>query len=166
MRQMIMRLDETKSVDVWTALKYLEELETKLADIYELMSKTFSEDKEADQLFTRLKRMERVHVKMIDFQIRLVTAERNSFDNVKMDIYGIKKSLTMAESLLRSLKDMTLDEAIENLLVVNEYACDRCFRDTIVLANPSLEKMMTKMNVSDQGLTDSIKAFAENRGII
>ena len=161
-----MRIEETQSIDVWTALQYLGKLEAKLAEIYGLMAKTFSEDKEADQLFSRLKRLEGSHVRMIDLQIKLVSSERGSFNNVKMDIYGIKKSLAMADNLIESIPNMELEEAVENLLGVNKYACDRCFRDTIVLANPNMEKMINGMNITDQGLADSLKKFAEQRGIV
>jgi len=153
------------SVSVSVALDYLEEVETKLAELYAWLEERFVFDEDAWKLFNHVRHIEWSHANVVRFQKRLVMRDRGKFSNIDIDLYGVKRALALIEDIRGQDPPPDLNEVIGYLVELDKFACDRCYRNAITQANPGLATLMNNVTSDDMKIGKLVREFAKKRGI-
>jgi hypothetical protein len=157
--------NQTSGISISTALEYLEKVEIGLAELYDWLQNLYDGDEEARLLFRQLKSTENSHATLLAFQKRVVMREHRSFSPVDIDLSPIKQSLALIDKIRAADPPPELDEMIRLLLELDEFTCDRCYRDAIIQANPAIAGLINSMTSDDQKNSVSIREFAQVRGL-
>lgn len=155
----------TSKANITGALEMIEKTEEALADLYDWLAAEFEQDQEAARIFRHLRNMENSHVNLIRFERRLVMQERKYFSDIDIDSSSLETSLELIAGLRGKGPPLGLEEVIHDLLEIDAHACDRCYRDSILQANPELSNLFRGI-VGEDGKTRRIlSSFALSRGM-
>jgi len=156
---------ETRGISISTALEYLERVETELAKLYDWLQDLFDGDEEARYLFRRLKFTDASHATLVAFQKRIVMRERRSFSRVDLDLAPMKQALELIAKIRAADPPPELERMIPLLLELDQFTCERCYREAIIQANPAIAGLINSMTTDDEKNGVSLREFAQARGI-
>jgi hypothetical protein len=88
-------------ISVITMLSRMEALEDGLAELYEWLSKRFS-DSAVSGFFIRLSLDEKAHRDLVRYQVRMVRSDRKLFPDVEADLAAVDSVRRMWSRALRS----------------------------------------------------------------
>jgi hypothetical protein len=162
---LMMEMEKAKGVSISTALDFLERVETELAELYGRLAERFADHEPARKLFSRLQFMESSHANVVRFQKRLVMQERKFFGNSDIDVSTIARALELIKNMKTREPGPGLEETLALLLELDAYACDRCYRNAIIQANPTLAGIVNSMSSDDARAGIILREFADRHGL-
>jgi len=151
-------------MDVSKVLRGLEEVETKLSDLYGWFAEIFDDDPEAVSLFTQLRRDEESHRDLVAFQIRMVYRERKSFGEVDVDYKEIKNLIGRIEAI-RNGEPPKLKSAVGFASQIENTAAESYYRSVLIQSNPAIEGLISTLAKENKRHQEMIEEFAGQRGM-
>jgi hypothetical protein len=142
----------------------LEELETKMADLYNWFSHVFREDDEAAAFFYRVSVEEVVHANIIRYQRRLVSQNPKSFSEVVIDISLIEKTMSDIGAFKDTEPHPALEDALKNSIGLEHCLAEEHYRTAIVNANPEVTNLLRSLGAFDLRHIKCFHEFAYKRG--
>ncbi|MBA4371401.1 MAG: hypothetical protein C0402_00920 [Thermodesulfovibrio sp.] len=142
----------------------LEELETKMAGLYEWFSRIFSEDIDASSFFYRVSVEEVVHANIIKYQRRLVTQNPKSFSEIDMDVASIRKVLSDIDAIRDAAEPPGLEDALRHAIDLEHSTAEEHNRTLIGKSNPEVERLLRGLGAFDCRHITCFHEFAAKRG--
>lgn len=154
-------------LDILKALKTLEDIETRMADLYEWLGEAFGADGEASKLFMRLHMEEMGHRSVLQYQSRIILKNPRTFRRgVSMDARYLQGVLETIDRFRARAAPPVLTEAVQVALVF-ETAAERLYHDQAFLASlDGLGAFVSKLHRGCKDHTAALKLFAMDRGIL
>jgi hypothetical protein len=142
----------------------LEELETKMADLYDWFSHAFRKDEEATAFFYRVSVEEVVHANIIRYQRRLVSKNPKSFGEITIDASLIEKTLSEIAALRNLAPYPELEDALRNAIGLEHCLAEEHYRTALVMANPEVSNLLRSLGAFDLRHISRFDEFAIKRG--
>jgi hypothetical protein len=142
----------------------LEELETKMAGLYEWFSLIFKEDSEASSFFYRVSVEEVVHANIIKYQRRLVSQNPKSFSDIDIDIDPIRKLLSDIDAIRKAPEPPGLEDALRHAIDLEHCTVEEHSRTLIGKSNPEVEQLLRSLGAFDCRHITCFHEFAAKRG--
>jgi rubrerythrin len=142
----------------------LEDLETKMADLYNWFSHVFRKDEEAAAFFYRVSVEEVVHANIIKYQRRLVSQNPKSFSDITIAISLIEKTLSDIAALRNLVPYPELEEALRNAIGLEHCLAEEHYRTALVMANPEISNLLRSLGAFDLRHIGRFHEFAIKRG--
>jgi len=157
-------VDQAGAIDVGRALRYLEEIEAGLENLYSWYAELFSEDREAGAIFNLMRSEEKSHKNMVVFQRRLVFREGKSFGPADVDFKGIKATLADIKKAGKTRDPPPLNQAVIQSIAFEFSAAESYHRSVLPQANPSLAALIKTLTKENLGHWQRLVEFAVKRG--
>lgn len=151
-------------MDVSKVLRGLEEIETKLSELYGWFAEIFKDDPEAVSLFSSLRRDEESHRDLVTFQIRMVYRERKSFGEVDVDYEEIKDLIARIDAT-RNGEPPKLEAAVGFASQIENSAAESYYRSVLIQSNPAIEGLISTLAKENKRHREIIEEFAGQRGM-
>ncbi len=151
-------------MDILQVLRPLEQLERKLAELYQWFSDLFEADAEAAFVFHRMYLEENTHVRLIEYQRRLARGNPNAFGDVEVSLEGVRRELARIDALRASGKAPSLEEAVRAALEFESDAAEYHYKNAIRLASPDMSRLFDSLGASDKQHVKSLRDLATRRG--
>ncbi len=153
-------------MDLWIVLKDLEDLENRMADLYEWFSRQFSEDKEAATLFYTMSLEEISHRDLVRYQRRLVSKNPKNFQDVDVGVDAIREAAARIENIIHSPSGCSLKEAVMISIDAESDATEYHYRSAMRQANPEVSKLVDNLCSADRLHFARLSDFARSRGFL
>ena len=142
----------------------LEQLETRMADLYTWFSHVFREDEEAAAFFNRVSVEEVVHANIIRYQRRLVSHNPKSFSDITIDISLIEKTIADIAALKNTEPHPVLEDALRKAIELEHCLAEEHFRTAIVKSNYEVSDLLRSLGAFDLRHINCFHEFANQRG--
>ena len=153
-------------MDLWTVLRHLEELEGRMADLYERFSRQFHEDKEAAGFFYSLSLEEISHRDLIRYERRLVSKNPGLFSRVEINIEEIREACAKIEGIIGSDGPFSLKQAVLTSLGFEKEAAECHYRSVMTRSNPGVAGLLDSLCQADRDHVGKVTDFARSRGLL
>ncbi len=150
-------------MEIITALEALRKLELKIRDLYAHYHKLFDMDKEASGFFFELSLEEKSHADLIDYQLRTIKKNKLIFDDVEFDMESLNRLIAGIESKLSSKTPISLYDAVNFALELENDVLEYHYRTLIAKSNPEVGELIKKLGASDKEHFDKLKLLAQKR---
>jgi len=151
-------------MDILQVLRPLEQLERKLADLYEWFSDLFEADREAAFVFQRMHLEENSHVRLIEYQRRLARGNPGVFGDVNVNLTGLQQAITRIEAIRNDASAPTLEEAVRAGLDLESDAAEYHYTNAIQQASPDMARLFDSLGASDEQHVKCLRELATRRG--
>lgn len=111
-------------LDLLKVLRDLEQIETKMAELYEWLAERFADDGEAAELFRHLRMMEISHQNILRYESRIVRGNPRAFREVVLDAEMLNRTLEAIDHFRQSDPQPTLEEAVKAALAFDAGAAE------------------------------------------
>lgn len=157
-------------MDIIRVLRAWEEVEGKMAALYRQYGQWFQGDAEAGTLFNRMCLQETAHRNVISFEIKLVSQDRNTFEEVEVDLEPIQNFAAAVDRARNAPTPPSLGEAVKAALGLEREAAAEHFCSLLTRwGNPGVEalvKSMHNMRAANHAHLAELKSFAARRGFL
>lgn len=153
-------------MDLLTVLRYLENLESKMADLYAGFSKAFSQDGEAAAFFSGMSAEEIAHRDLVRYQHKLVRRNPPKFKGVDVDISEIRQVIENVEEVMYSPVDRSLKDAVMASIDFEDDAAESHYVSALLQSNPDVSKLLDSLCTSDRLHCERLNDFAKSRGFL
>lgn len=153
-------------MDLLTVLRYLETLESKMADLYAGFSKTFGQDGEAAAFFSGMSMEEIAHRDLVRYQHKLVRKNPDEFKGVDVDIGSLKKVIEEVEEVMYFPGDRSLKDAAIAAIGFENDAAEGHYRSAMEQSNPDVSRLLDSLSSSDRNHAARLSGFARSRGFL
>lgn len=150
-------------MDIWLALNRIEELENKLADLYEWLSNLFSEDKEIKSFFYRISLDEISHRDLVRYQKRTVKKNPGLFPGIEIDLDDIQGIIAGIDQFRTSIP--TIEEALKFLMAIEKNSAENYFSTVMMYSNKDFASLINNLSKTFREHHKEIKEFAVKYGI-
>ena len=158
-------------LDIHKALKTLEEIENKSADLYAWLSGVFASDEKASLLFARLHLGKLSHANLLQYQSRIILKNPRAFRGAVSVDSDHARAITESIERFRNTTP-SLSVAVRTALIfghaVEQIYQDQTFRDSLDGLGPFVAQLRKgsqdhgaalKHLAADRGLPDALPAF-------
>ena len=152
-------------MNIQTLFKPLTHFEGKIAELYEWYSELFEDDAEAAFVFIQLAAEEHGHLKMIEYQRRLVRKNPRNFADVSLDLKPVEDALVTLATLRNTPHPPSLEEALRAALMLETSAAEYHFKTAMKQANPNAARLLDALGTSDRDHLGKLVEFARKRGV-
>lgn len=149
-------------MDPWIVLRHLEELEGKMADLYEWFMKLFHEDREAAAFFYTMSLEEASHRDLVRYQRRLVSKNPGLFKEVDLDTLEILKTSERVERVIES-SSLSLKEAVFTSMGFEKDVTENHYRSVMLKSNPEVANLLDSLCTGDRDHFSRLNDFAQSR---
>jgi len=140
-------------------LRGLAELEQAAADLYEWYAQIFDDDPEAVHFFRDIAKQELDHRNLVDFQLRIVARNSDSFTDIAESSDEIDAARRAVDKHMRE-GIFELADALEFALWLESTAAEMHHGAFIAESNPQIAKLVSSLASADDEHKKSIEAFA------
>jgi rubrerythrin len=151
-------------MDISKALHELKKIEIKAQELYSHYRDLFHEDQEAADFFQVISEEEKSHADIIEYQIRLIRADKKSFSDVEFDVKPVNELIDQMNVQIRSTQPVSLESAIRFSISLESDAVESLYRSLMVESNPEVAELISKLGIEDKAHLGKLKAFAKSRG--
>lgn len=141
------------------ALRLLEKLEQRMADLYAWYGEVFQDDDEAAAFFGKMAQDVRKHRDIVLFEQKLLTSDPSMFENVQIDCDELAQMIGVVDAE-RNAGTPTMDEAIVVALRMENLVAERRYRSAMERASQDISRLVRSMGESDDQHVEAIKEFA------
>ena len=154
-------------LDLLKALKTMEDIETRMAGLYEWLGESFASDAAASALFMRLHMEEMSHRNILQYQSRIILRNPRTFRSaVALDAAYMQGVLETIDRFRNTPPPPVLTEAVQVALHF-ETAAERFYHDPTFLASlDGLGAFVSKLHRGCKDHSATLKLFAMDRGIL
>ena len=154
-------------LDILKALKTLEDIENRMAELYEWLGEAFASDEQAAALFMRLHMEEVSHRTVLQYQSRIILKNPRTFrEGVSMNAEFLRGVLDAIDRFRNRADPPDLTEAVQVALMF-ETVAERLYHDQTFLASlDGLGTFVSKLHRGCKDHTAALKLFAMDRGIL
>jgi hypothetical protein len=154
-------------IDILKALKTMEEIEAKMAELYEWLSSVFEHDDQASRLFIRLHMEENSHRSVLQYQSRIILKNPRTFrGGVSLDPAHMKAVMETIDRFRNKAAAPDLVESVQVALLF-ETAAERLYHDEAFLQSlDGLGAFVSRLHKGCKDHTAALKLFAMERGIL
>jgi rubrerythrin len=152
-------------MDIQALFKPLGEFEAKVAELYEWYSTLFSDDAEAAFVFFQLAAEEHAHVKIIEYQRRLVRNSPKDFADVSLDLGPVEETLATVAKLRNASPSPSLEEALRAALTLETSAAEYHYKTAMKQANAGAARLLDALGTADRNHLGKLVQFAKKRGV-
>lgn len=149
-------------MELMRALSLLENLESRLASVYDRFSQAFRADSDAMRLFADLADDEESHRQVIRYEQRLVRFNPNSFKPLELDLREVDKLVKRCEGILES-PEVGLDAALSFAYDVECLSAECHLKHALSETNPELQHLLRKLGRGDEDHVRALKNFIHQR---
>lgn len=153
-------------MDLLTVLRHLENLESKIADLYKEFSRTFSGDEEAVACFSDMSDEEIAHRDLLRYQHSLVRRNPAAFKDVEIDVNTIREATARMERMLAAPANSSLKEAVMTSIGFESDATEGYYRTAMAGSNPEVSKLLDSLCTEDRQHLAKLNEFAKSRGFL
>jgi rubrerythrin len=153
-------------MDFLRALRTLERLERKLAELYAWFGELYTKDEDAAFVFHRMYLEERSHVSLVEYQRRLARANPSAFGDVDADLAGVEEAIARIEAFRGNGQSPELVEAIRFALELEASAAKSHLRGAVRESSPDMARLMGSLGRADRQHAGSLRQLAESRGLV
>ena len=151
-------------MDIFKFLKTVENVESKMAEVYGRFSRDFAGDEELAGVFGKLTRDEESHRDIVLFEEKLVMQNRSSFTDLDIDVSGLPETLAKIGEILNSSQALSAEQAIKFALDCEASVAELHFRKAITISNPKISGLMRNLGEKDKDHFGFLEKFAQKRG--
>ena len=154
-------------LDILKALKTMEDIETRMADLYEWLGDAFASDSDAAKLFMRLHMEEMSHRSVLQFQCRIILKNPRTFRGaISFDGQYMQGVLDTIGRFRNKGSPPLLEEAVQVALMF-ETSAERLYHDsTLMNSIEGLGAFVSKLHHGCKDHSTALKLFAMERGIL
>lgn len=154
-------------MDIQGLCRPLEQMELTLAALYQEFSRVFArEDQEASELFAQMAREEKSHHAMIQFEVRLMKKNPSLKWDLGLELDAVNAVVREAEELRRAAPRMTVKEALEASLRLEQSDAENHIRDTGGNVPDEISNLLAKLRAGDMAHRKTLESFAQRRGLL
>jgi hypothetical protein len=153
-------------MDIMQVLRPLEQLERRLAELYQWFADLFESDSEAAFTFHRMFLEERAHVHLIEYQRRLARGNPGAFGEVEVDIAGVERAIASIDAFRDNGGPPTLDRAVRLALELESGAAITHLRAAIRQSSPEMARLLDSLGKGDRRHQRALRQLAERRGFV
>ncbi len=151
-------------MEINKALNELKKIEIKAQELYSHYHNIFHEDKEAADFFMVISDEEKSHADIIEYQIRLIRADKKSFSDVEFDVKPVNELIDKIFTQIRSTQPVSLENAIGFSISLETDMLESHYRTLMVKSNPEVAEIISKLGTADKEHLDKLNTFAKSRG--
>lgn len=152
-------------MDIQTLFKPLAEFEGKVAELYEWYSELFKADAEAAFVFFQLAAEEHAHVKIIEYQRRMVRNSPKEFADVTLDLKPVEEALATIATLRSAPRPPLLEDALRAALTLETSAAEYHYKTAMKQANAGAARLLDALGTADRTHLGKLVEFAKKRGV-
>ncbi len=149
--------------DVLSVLMRIEELEGKISELYEWLSKVFDNDKEIKSFFAKMTSDERQHKELAAYQIRVVRKNRSMFSDIDVDLSVIEGELNEVRRYRSG--SPTVESALRFALQIEKSLCEQYFKDVLKQSNKEISTLIDNLARACEDHYKNVLAIAKKYGI-
>ena len=157
-------------MDIIRVLRAWEEVEGKMAALYQQYGQWFQRDAEAGDLFNRISLQETAHRNVISFEIKMVSQNRGSFGEVDVELEPIAQFAATVNRAQTPPRPPSLEEAVRLALKLEQQAAAEHFCALLTRQSnagvEALVKSMHNMRAANHAHLAELKSFAARRGFL
>ena len=150
-------------MDILGVLERLENLELAIENMYKSFNQKFFDDIQAAELFRKMGEDERGHLKIVQYQRRIVVGNRRLFDDVEMDLDEVVQVTNEAEKGADISNDLSLDDALKMSIEVEKSAAEHHYHTAMSKANPAFSEMVRSLGSADEEHMGRLEKFLGER---
>jgi rubrerythrin len=151
-------------MNVLALLRPLEELELRMADVYEHLSQQFAGDAPASSFFFKLAMEERRHAGMVQHARRLARQNSAQFEEVDADPIVVEGELEAIADLRRRAAELSLAEVLPLALAIERGAAEQHYRARLSKASGDCAKLLDALGSADKEHMSRIERFIDILG--
>jgi rubrerythrin len=149
--------------DVMLVLMRIEELEGKISELYEWLSKLFNDKKEVSSFFARMSLDEKQHKDLAGYQIRVVRKNRSIFPDIEADLSVIEGQLSKIGQFRSGVP--TPESAIRFALEIEKHLCEQYYREVLKQSNKEISTLIDNLAKACEDHYKDCLEFAKKHGI-
>jgi len=151
-------------MDILKLLKPLSEFENNIGVLYKIFSESFADDKAASSLFFLMSIQEESHRDIIEYQRRVIFANRDHFQEVDADPDIINDRLKEIEGMTVNARArrVKIEDAVSFALRMEEDACEYYFKSLVAQSNPTFSKLVSKLGDGCAEHKDKLRELGES----
>lgn len=153
-------------MNILDAFNDIERLELGLSELYLHFKESFLDDTEAAGMFEKLSDDEKSHYDLIQYQRRVVRQEQEIFNDVDIDIEGIRAVTSKVEGTMKRKPPPSLGEAIKIAIDIESTAGEAHYRTAMEQSNRDFSDFLKHLGTSDKEHSSALKEFAKSRGLL
>jgi rubrerythrin len=153
-------------MDLRKALIPIEELEQKLASLYEWFSVLSESDDEAKSFFARLSREELSHQQIVQYERRIIMRNPKIFDAIDVDVEVVHKVIGDIDHLMKEKPPSDLNAMIRITLDIESSAAENYYRTAMIESNADVAQFLHRLGLSFKTHLKAVEEFAELKGVI
>lgn len=153
-------------MDIMQVLRPLEQLERKLAELYQWFADLFENDSDAAFTFHRMFLEERTHMNLIEYQRRLARGNPGAFGDIFVDLTGVEKAIASIDAFRSNGGSPTLDRAVQLALELESGAANTHLRSAIRQSSPDMARLLDSLGKGDRQHQRALRQLAERRGLV
>ncbi|MEJ2366769.1 MAG: hypothetical protein P8Z49_00090 [Acidobacteriota bacterium] len=143
-----------------TFFRQIEDIEKKMAKLYEAFSRRFANDSEASAFFYRMSSEEKSHATQVQYQRRVLRQNPSIHIGTKADAQAVRDLSSRIDRI--NIEALSLEEA---LLLAIELEQSDAERNLSGQEHPHLGKLMSSMALQDKRHVEALETFAASRGV-
>jgi rubrerythrin len=152
-------------LDLLKTLKELEQIEMKMAELYQWLAEVFREDSEASDLFTHLWMEEISHQNILQYEGRIVRANPKAFRELNVDIAMLNRTLEAVRNFRQNNPRPDLETALRTALIFEGGAAELYYVTVFKEAAEDFSQFVTNLHAASRTHYDKILRFAMSRKI-
>ncbi len=151
-------------MEITKALLELKKIEIKAQELYRHYHNIFHEDKEAADFFLVISDEEKSHAQIIEYQIRLVRADKKLFSDVEFDIKPVTELIDKITVEIGSTNPVSLESAIPFSISLETDMLETHYRTLMGKSNPAVAELISKLGTADKEHLGKLNTLAKGRG--
>ena len=151
--------------EIQAVLRLLEQFESLMHEIYELLGGAFADDSEVSAVFSKLAFEERSHLGEVQFLRRLTRQNTAQFADVDVDLEAVQREVTQLEKVRCAAPNLSLHEALIIAMEFERGVAEVHSRRAIAEANPDLARLLASLQAGDERHHETLLELARKRGL-
>ena len=152
-------------LDLLKALRELEQIEVRMADLYEWYAGLFADDPEASALFCHLQMEEVGHQNILRYEGRIVRANPKAFRDFSFNTELLTRTLQAIDSFRKAEPQPTLEQALETALIFETGAAELYYITIFKDSAREFSQFVTNLHAASRTHFEKLHKFASRRGI-
>ncbi len=149
--------------DILLVLMRIEELEGRMSELYQWLSKVFDSDKEASSFFAKMSLDEKQHKELAGYQVRVVRKNRSMFADIDVDLSIIEGELSKVRQFRND--SPTVDSAIRFALEIEKSLCEQYYKDALKQSNKEVSALIDNLAKACEDHYKDVVEIAKKCGI-
>jgi rubrerythrin len=150
-------------VKILPALTALAKLEASSARLYEYYGEVLAGNPEASTLFLVMAQDEHSHLRVIEYQRRLLRGNLELLQDVDLDMETVERAIARIRGAIGPSTPPTLDEAIGFALRVETGALQSYYRTALAEVTPAMNAVLENLARNERAHLNRLMEFAKAR---